>query len=421
MRLRRIIFGIVAALLLVALGGFAWNWRPSIEPIAAGETPTKDGKIIRHGAELAAIGNCNVCHTAASGKLYAGGLPLPTPFGTIFSTNITPDIETGIGTWSEAAFLRSMRDGVDREGRQLYPAFPYDHFTNTTDDDIRAIYAFLMSQPAVRNAVPQNKLTFPLNFRPLVAGWNFLFLRRGPLQPDTSKDAEWNRGRYLVEGLGHCGSCHTPRNILGAEKRDRALAGGSVEGWDAPALNSSSPTARKWTVDQLAEYLSTGWNRSHGAAAGPMADVTNNLGHVSSADVRAIAVYIASLSPKLESPKAPERGNPTPNTPAEVMAIYIGACANCHNEGDDVGPSNALPLSLSSALQQASPVNAIRTVLQGVQPQPGRAGAYMPAFDGMLTDKQIASLVEYARARYTASPPWNDVQNEVAKARRGGS
>ena len=153
-------------------------------------------------------------------------MPLPTPFGTIFSTNITPDAETGIGTWSEVAFARSMREGVDREGRYLYPAFPYDHFTHGTDDDIRAIYAFLMSRPAIRSAAPTNDLVFPLNFRHLVAGWNILFLDRGPLQPDASKSAEWNRGRYLADGLGHCGACHTPRNVLGAEKKGSVFAGG---------------------------------------------------------------------------------------------------------------------------------------------------------------------------------------------------
>lgn len=421
MRLRQIIFGIVAAFILVVLGGIAWTWRPAIAPIAAGETPTKDSQIIRHGAEMAAIGACNTCHTAASGSPYAGGLPLPTPFGTIFSTNITPDVETGIGTWSEAAFQRSMRDGVDREGRQLYPAFPYDHFTQATDDDIHAIYAFLMSQPAVRNTAPKNELTFPLNFRPVVAGWKVLFLSRGPLQADPGKDAEWNRGRYLVEGLGHCGSCHTPRNILGAEKKSSAFAGGSAEGWDAPALNASATTAHKWTVDQLAEYLSTGWNQFHGAAAGPMADVTDNLRHVSAADVRAIAVYTASLLPQSEITKPPVRENPVPNASADVVAIYNGACARCHNDSGPVGPSKALSLSLSSSLRQAGPANAVRTVLQGIQPPPGRAGAYMPAFDGMLTDAQIVSVVEYARARYTSSPPWATVPNEVSEARRGGN
>ena len=207
MPLRRILFGAIAVIVILALGGFAWTWRPAIAPISASERPSVDEQTYRRGAELAAIGDCNVCHVGDSGKAYAGGRSIPTPFGTIFATNITPDMETGIGGWSEAAFQRAMHEGVDRQGRQLYPAFPYDHFTKTTNDDIHALYAFLMSQPAVRNAIPANELAFPLNFRPMIAGWKILFFRDAPLQKDDSKSEEWNRGRYLVEGLGHCGSC----------------------------------------------------------------------------------------------------------------------------------------------------------------------------------------------------------------------
>lgn len=376
------------------------------------------------GAGLAAIGNCNDCHVADSGKPYAGGRPIPTPFGTIFSSNITPDEETGIGAWSEAAFERAMREGVDRQGRQLYPAFPYDHFTKATSEDIHALYAFLMSRPAVRNTIPANELAFPFNIRPIVAGWKILFLREAPLQPDSSQSAEWNRGRYLVEGLGHCGACHTPRNALGAEKKNLAYAGGASGGWNAPPLNTQSLAAHKWTVDQLTEYLSTGWQRLHGAAAGPMADVTTNLGNASEPDVRAIAVYVASLSSGSESaahPVAPRHGNPVASASADVLAIYAGACASCHNDRNDVGPSKAISLSLSSAVRQSGSGNVVRVLLHGIQPQPGAVGAYMPGFGGMLTDQQIASVVEYVRVRYTSQPQWTDVRQEITKARQGGS
>ena len=240
MPIRRILLGAIAVIVLLVLGGSALIWRPAIVPIAASERPSVDAQTYRRGAELAAIGDCRVCHVGDSGKPYAGGRSIPTPFGTIFASNITPDMGTGIGGWSEAAFQRAMREGVDREGRQLYPAFPYDHFTKTTNDDIHAFYAFLMSQPPVRNAIPANELTFPLNFRPMIAGWKIMFFRDALLQKDDSKSEEWNRGRYLVEGLGHCGSCHTPRNILGAEKQSSAYAGGVAEGWDAPPLNINS-------------------------------------------------------------------------------------------------------------------------------------------------------------------------------------
>jgi len=419
MRLRSIFIAVVIALVLVVLGGIAWTWRPAIAPISAREASAKDQQLISRGADLAAIGGCGTCHTADAGKLLAGGLPLPTPFGTIFSTNITPDAETGIGTWSEAAFQRSMREGVDREGRHLYPAFPYDHFTRATDDDIRAIYAFLMSQPAIRNVAPNNDLTFPLNFRPVVAGWKILFLDRGPLQPDASKSVEWNRGRYLADGLGHCGACHTPRNGLGAEKKDSIFAGGSAEGWDAPALDATA--ARKWSADQLTDYLATGWHQSHGAAAGPMADVVNNLRHASAADVRAIAIYVASFSPQSESASPPARENQVPNAPAGTVAIYNGSCAQCHREADAVGPSKALPLSLSSSLRQAAPTNTVQVVLNGIQAYRSAGGPYMPGFDGMLSDQQIAAVVDYARARYTNQPPWAGVQDALTKARQGAA
>jgi mono/diheme cytochrome c family protein len=316
-----------------------------------------------------------------------------------------------------------MRDGVDREGRQLYPAFPYDHFTHATDADIHALYVFLMSRPVVRNVVPANHLAFPFSFRPIVAGWKILFLRQGVLEPDSNQSAAWNRGRYLVEGLGHCGSCHTPRNALGAEKKGSAYAGGVAKGWNAPPLNASLVTAHKWTVDQLAEYLSTGWHRLHGAAAGPMADVAKNLGRASQDDVHAIATYIASLSPSTEGVKAqvPAGGKNLKDQPADMVAIYNGACAKCHNDRQDVGPSRAISLAFSTALQQPESANAVRVIMSGIESYRVNGGPYMPAFAGILTDAQIASLAQYIRARYTDQPQWTDVNSQIAKARQEGA
>ena len=424
MPIRRILLGAIAVIVLLVLGGSALIWRPAIVPIAASERPSVDAQTYRRGAELAAIGDCSVCHIGDSGKPYAGGRSIPTPFGTIFASNITPDMETGLGGWSEAAFQRAMHEGVDREGRQLYPAFPYDHFTKTTSDDIHALYAFLMSQPPVRNAIPANKLAFPLNFRPMIAGWKILFFRDAPLQKDDSKSEEWNRGRYLVEGLGHCGSCHTPRNILGAEKRSSAYAGGVAEGWDAPPLNANSYAPQRWTANQLAEYLSTGWHRLHGAAAGPMADVTDNLAEASRQDVRAMAAYIAGFSaqsPVGNNAAAPLNANQVAGAFAEIIPIYTGACANCHNDQVEVGPSKAISLSLSSSVRAPGSANAVRVILHGIRPRPGFGGAYMPAFGTMFTDQQIASLAQYVRARYTDQPQWTDVREEIPKGREGGS
>src|SRR5262245_48807463 len=224
------------------LGGVvAFVHQPAIAPIDVPRRETFAPDLVRHGAELAAVGDCNTCHTAPGGKAFAGGLALPTPFGTIYSTNITPDPDTGIGRWSEAAFQRAMREGVDRAGRHLYPVFPYDHFTLLTDADNKALYAFLMTREPLRATTPENDLRFPFNMRIALAGWKFLFLHKGPYQFDRSKSEAWNRGAYLVEGLGHCGACHTPRNALQAERRGENLAGGEAEGWTAYALNRASP------------------------------------------------------------------------------------------------------------------------------------------------------------------------------------
>src|SRR6266850_8123081 len=211
-----IIGGIIAALAIGGVGAvFAVAWRPAIAAIDPPAPQSFPPDLIKRGRELAAIGNCNDCHTVRGGRNFAGGLPVPTPFGTIFSANITPDAETGIGRWSEAAFRRAMREGVDRRGRHLYPAFPYDHFTLVSDDDDKALYAFFMTREPVRAKAPANDLSFPLNFRPVIAAWQLLYFRPGPYRPDPAQSEAWNRGAYLVEGLAHCGACHTPRNAFG--------------------------------------------------------------------------------------------------------------------------------------------------------------------------------------------------------------
>lgn len=421
------IFRAVAVLLLVALvvagAGLWWIWRPALAPRAEGAGIESDKTLIGRGADLATLGNCGDCHTAEGKPALSGGRPLPTPFGTIYASNLTPDRETGIGSWTEEAFRRAMREGVDREGRQLYPAFPYDHFTFVTDEDVRSIYAFLMSRPAVSSRVPENQLGFPFNIRPIVAGWKLLFLHQDPLRPDPAKGEDWNRGRYLVEGLGHCGSCHTPRNTFGAEKKGSLYAGGVADGWNAPPLDASLIKAHRWTVDQLADYLATGWQRQHGVAAGPMADVAKNLGSISRKEVRAIATYVASLSagaPAAGPASSPE-GKALPESSAAIAALYDGACARCHNGRGEVGPSQALPLPLSTAVHAPGSANAVRAVLQGIESYRRDGGPYMPAFGGMFSDAQVAALVQYVRARYSDQPLWTDVEAEVAKARKEGA
>jgi mono/diheme cytochrome c family protein len=390
-----------------------------------------DASLIAKGAELAAIGNCRTCHTRAGGEPFAGGLPLVTPFGTIHSTNITPDPDTGIGLWTSEDFLRAMHEGIDRAGRQLYPAFPYDHFTRVADADVAALYAFVMTREPVRAETPANRLIFPAGLRPAIAAWKALFFRPGVYRPDPAQSAVWNRGAYLVEGLAHCGACHTPRNALGAEEKRRDLGGGEAEHWHASALDETSPAAVPWSAEALYDYLRVGHERSHGIAAGPMAPVAENLAGVAEEDVRAIAVYVASrmqrpetgargaTSPAVASAKQRESsaaenpGGESPATGLDGATIFAGACASCHSAA-----TTAVALGLTTSLNAPDPRNAIHITLAGLWPEPGGRGSMMPGFEGELTDGQLIALVDYLRGRLTDKPPWSDVPKRVQEMRQ---
>jgi len=402
-------------------------WRPAIAAIEPPAPQSFDSALIKRGRDLAAIGNCNDCHTVRGAKDFAGGLAVPTPFGTIYSSNITPDAETGIGRWSEAAFRRAMQSGVDREGRHLYPTFPYDHFTNVSDDDNRALYAFLMTRQPVRAQPRENQLSFPFNQRVAVAGWKLLYLRHGTYQPDATKSAEWNRGAYLVEGLAHCGACHTPRNSLGAERTQASFAGGDVDNWHAYAINSQSPAPVPWDADALFQYLRHGWHPDHGVARGPMAEVVSNLSEVPEGDVRAIATYMAGVF-GAPTPDAKRRGDDvlaqakSKEAPQAVAgntggaALYAAACASCH--GTDRGPPyGGINLALSSAFSGPDARNAANIALAGIRPVAGERSPIMPGFADSMSDEQIAALLDHLRARF-GKPAWPNTTDIVRDARR---
>jgi mono/diheme cytochrome c family protein len=413
-RSRRAAVIVVTFVVLAAAACAPFIWRPAMPPIKPPPRSLFTDAAIARGAELAAVGDCAVCHTTSDGPPYAGGLKLPTPFGAIYAANITPDAATGIGTWSEATFSRAMRDGVDADGRFLYPAMPYPHFTDATDQDIAALYAFLMTRMPVAATTPPNQLPFPLNMRPVVAGWNLLFLRHKPFQPDPAQSAEWNRGAYLATALGHCAFCHTPLNVLGAEQQSKPFAGGQAEGWDAPALQAASPADIPWTVDALTVFLRTGLSPQHGAAAGPMRDVTGELATVPETDVHAIAVYFASLLPKTSVvPSAPA-------TASTGSAVFAGACAGCHGADAPMMQRGAPSLALSSVINEPSPRDAIQMVLNGIPWQGTKAGPYMPAFAAVLSDQQLADLVRYLRSTFSGEPAWGDVDSQVHSARQNG-
>ncbi|HXD46721.1 MAG TPA: cytochrome c [Pseudolabrys sp.] len=438
--LARALLGLVIAT-VVAFGAFvAWQWRGELPPATA-SAHSFDPGIVAKGAQLAAVGDCAVCHTRAGGKPYAGGFPVETPFGVVYGTNITPDRDTGIGAWSEEAFRRAMREGVARDGAHLYPAFPYDHFTRLTDGDISALYAFLMTREQVSQPDRPPELSFPLNWRIFAAAWQLLFLDKGAWRNDPAQSAQWNRGAYLVEGVGHCGACHTPRNRLGAEARDRRFAGGEGEGWSAPALDAASPAPVPWTADQLYNYLRRGFADQHGLAAGPMQPVVADLARAPEADVRAIATYVATIiGPRdpadrkrqtdaalaFAQQRAVTVGDVTRATtgaaPADThsagKALFDGACATCHRSGGGLPVSRPVPLALSTPVNESDPGNLLRIVLDGIHPAPGRRGPIMPAFSGMLTDQQIVALADYVRSRYSRGPAWPNVAAALAGVRR---
>jgi len=406
------------ALAWLAVASCATQDRAPIERLAAPPPRASfDAALVKRGAELAALGNCRTCHTAAGGRAFAGGLPLETPFGTIYSTNITPDPETGIGRWSEEAFRRAMREGVDRGGHHLYPAFPYDRFTLVTDEDDRAIYAYLMTRPPVESRPPANRLSFPYNVRAFIGAWKALYFKRGPYRPDPSHDARWNRGAYLAEGLGHCSSCHTPRNALGAEVSARHFDGGESEGWHAYAINERSRSPTPWTAASLRAYLARGWQPEHGVSRGPMAPVTHELAEADPADVESVADYIASVMGPRE-PRSPAR--PSVADASGGAVLYATACEECH-DGSRPLPFGGIVLARSIGLWGESPRNLVNVILYGLPAADTSTAPVMPGYAGAMTDAQVVELAKFLRARFTGEPPWDGLEAIVREARAAGA
>lgn len=420
---------------LLVAGAYAWAGRHGeIAPVARPAPATFDRKLVEQGRKLAGVGSCQVCHTKPGSKPYAGGLPLPTPFGTIFSTNITPDVETGIGAWSEQAFVRAMREGVDRQGRHLYPAFPYDYFTKTTDDDLKAIYAYLMTREAVPQTASANTLAFPYNLRPLLAGWKYLYLEPGAFRPDPARNGELNRGAYLVEGLGHCGACHTPRDQNGAAPKTGPLAytGGNAEGWHVPPLTKDGPGLIPWTQKALVNYLIDGWDGQHGIAAGPMTPVVNELRDQSEDDVFAMAAYLMTLKggepPAAEQDVAAGEANafalktewghpenpPLPNDPVirRGARVFESQCTDCHKAG-----GKPVPLALTAVVNAPDATNLVRVTYQGIKPPRGVLDRSMPARATQISDEDMVALAAFVRSRFSRKPAWTGVGEIVRRVR----
>jgi alcohol dehydrogenase (quinone), cytochrome c subunit len=403
-----------ARLLFTILAMMPWGARHAQSEAQASSYPNsalRSDSVLARGQYLAAIGNCVSCHTVAGAAQLAGGVPFETPFGVIYSTNITPDSNTGIGSWSAADFRRAMHEGIAADGSHLFPAFPYTAFTKVSDEDVDAIYAYLRSVPAVKYTPPTNGLLFRIRWP--MAIWNALFFEPGRYRPNAARDDQWNRGAYLTEGLGHCSACHTPRNALMAEMKERKYAGGTIQEvvaadkvrrWSAVNLTQAKHGLAAWSVADLDKYLRTGFSPRAGTF-GPMNDViVSSLVHLIPQDSKAMAVYLKSL------PALPYEG-PTPS-PEQVTAgkgIYDDRCEKCHGRSGRGGIFSGPPLAGSAIAQSEDPASLINVLIYGPDmPKSVKFGAWetMPAYGEKLTDEQIAAVSNFIRGSWgNAAPP----------------
>ena len=356
------------------------------------------------GRYLAEAGDCAACHTADGGKPFAGGRAIPTPFGTLYSTNITPDKDTGIGRWSQTDFYKAMHDGIRRDGKHLYPAFPYPWYTKLDVDDVRAIKAYLDTVPAVKQENKPAKLPWPLSMRAVMSGWNGLFFHEGVFRADLQKPAQWNRGAYLVEGLGHCGACHTPKSVLGGPKKDEHLEGGYGEHWYASSLTGDLRDGiGAWSAPEIVEYLKTGSN-AKAAAAGPMAEVVkNSTQHLSEGDLNAIAAYLKDL-PRTKDQSKNASTTTSKNIDNSVLnhgkALYVDNCTGCHMDNGAGIAQVFPPLKGSAPVQAKEPATVLKAIIDGasvVATKDKPTALAMPAFGWKLSDREIADLATYIR------------------------
>lgn len=368
-----------------------------------------DQALIARGKYLAQAGDCIACHTVPGGPIFSGNRAMPTPFGTLYAPNITPDRQTGIGDWTADDFFNMMRTGKSRKGELLYPAMPFASYTKVTRADSDAIFAYLRSVPPVNLKTREHDLRFPYNNRALLIGWRTLYFKEGEYEPDPGKSAEWNRGAYLVQGLGHCAMCHTPINALGGSSEERAFQGGLIpmQNWYAPSLTSNKEAGLgDWEIQDIVDLLQKGVS-NRGTVYGPMAEVTfNSLQFLSDADVRAMAVYLKSLpadQPVNADPAtAPLRANITQQY-SQGERVYAAKCASCHGEQGRGMLPHYPPLASNQSITMTSAVNPIRMVLNGGYPPGTRRNPMpygMPPFAHELSDSDIAAVVTYIRTAW---------------------
>jgi len=413
---------LVALALVAAIGWFMLH--PGMLPSSpASSTVTATTQTINRGEYLARAGDCVACHTAPGRKEFAGGRAMATPFGNLYVPNITPDEATGIGEWSADEFYRMMHSGVSRDGSLLYPAMPFASYTKVTRDDSDAIFAYLMSVPPVHQPNRPHELRFPFNNRDLLLGWRALYFKEGEYVSDPQQTAQWNRGAYLVQGLGHCAMCHTAINALGGSSESKAFEGGMIpnQNWYAPSLTSNREAGLgNWSIKDITDLLQVGVSH-RGTVYGPMAEVVyNSLQYLSDEDVEAMAVYLKALpqrdqevlpsSERLVSPAVMELGRKT----------YEQQCAMCHGREGAGMPPQYPPLANNQSITMSSPVNSIRMVLNGGYPPGTRKNPRphgMPPFSHILGDDEVAAVVTYIRVAWgnTGTPVTTAQANELRK------
>lgn len=369
---------------------------------------------VQQGEYLARAGDCTSCHTAQNGQPFAGGFRLDTPFGYLLAPNITPDKQSGIGNWSSDDFYRALHDGKNKKGQYLFPAMPYTSYTKVTRADSDAIYAYLFSLPAVSNAVNVNHLEFPFNLRLSMLGWNELYFDKGTFKADPAQSPAWNRGAYLIEGLGHCSECHSPRNVLGGIEQKKAFTGADIDGWFALNLTGNLKTGLgQWSVADIATYLKTGADKSKSTTLGPMAEVVHNsLGFMTDDDLQAMAEYLKTLpaSSPLSTAYKPD------TTVAAGATTYVDNCSACHQAQGSGIPGVFPALAGNGVVQAADPNDILKVVLFGIPVQDGYIA--MPDFGSKLSNQQIADLANYMRSSWGNHASANATAAQVAALRK---
>jgi mono/diheme cytochrome c family protein len=444
MKLLRLLLLLVVLVLAAAAAGVAWL-AAGPGPLAfaqgqaggvyAGASPTgappelARADLVTRGRYLAQAADCESCHTAPGGQPFAGGRAIPTVFGTLYSSNITPDASTGIGRWSDADFLRAVHQGIGKDGQPLYPAFPYDAYSHMADADALAIKAYLFSLKPVRRTPPPNAVRFPFDQRWLLGVWARLFSREQGFRPVANRSPEWNRGAYLAEALAHCGSCHTPRHPLqGLDNRSK-FAGGDAEGWRAYNITSDRLTGiGGWSDKELNDYLSKGHTEGLGTASGPMGEAVDlGLSHLTQGDVSALIVYLRSIPPHASKALPTTLAGPAPAAPraftpmadaASGKAIFEGACASCHGWEGRGNLTTYATLTGSRSVNDPSAVNVAQVVISGSRRTTPQGEAYMPAFGAAYSDAEIAAVANYVTGRFGSAPSHLRAQDVAALRRK---